>query len=165
MSSKILKLLHQNKESEGSEGSIESEKILLNDLFDKHEVLNEIRAVINLSEVSFDNGIKFYSSKDLINQSYPSYPSFIDLGYKYSGMGWIYVLSWSKLRQNYFFRLDGGSNDHDRLRNLNFFNKFDISNPIYDEYFFDSLRLIEILSLSSSFDEDVFKNVNVLSCN
>jgi hypothetical protein len=42
-----------------------------------------------------------------------------DIGYKYSGMGYIDVLSCDLTNHLLFYRLDGGSNDYDRQYNFN----------------------------------------------
>jgi hypothetical protein len=42
-----------------------------------------------------------------------------DIGYKYSGMGYIDVLSCDLTNHLLFYRLDGGSNDYDRQYNCN----------------------------------------------
>lgn len=42
-----------------------------------------------------------------------------DIGYKYAGMGYIDVLSCDLTNHLLFYRVDGGSNDYDRVDNLN----------------------------------------------
>lgn len=42
-----------------------------------------------------------------------------DIGYKYAGMGYIDMLSCDLTNHLLFYRVDGGSNDYDRVDNLN----------------------------------------------
>jgi len=42
-----------------------------------------------------------------------------DIGYKYAGMGYIDMLSCDLTNHLLFYRVDGGSNDYDRIANLN----------------------------------------------
>ena len=42
-----------------------------------------------------------------------------DIGYKYAGMGYIDMLSCDLTNHLLFYRVDGGSNDYDRIDNLN----------------------------------------------
>ena len=42
-----------------------------------------------------------------------------DIGYKYAGMGYVDMLSCDLTNHLLFYRVDGGSNDYDRLYNLN----------------------------------------------
>lgn len=57
-----------------------------------------------------------------------------DIGYKYGGMGYIHVLSCDLTTHLLFYRLDGGSNDYDRMYNLNQLIK-EGSRP-YDKFYF-----------------------------
>ena len=57
-----------------------------------------------------------------------------DIGYKYGGMGYIDVLSCDLTTHLLFYRLDGGSNDYDRMYNLNQLIK-EGSRP-YDKFYF-----------------------------
>ena len=42
-----------------------------------------------------------------------------DIGYKYAGMGYVDMLSCDLTNHLLFYRVDGGSNDHDRIANFN----------------------------------------------
>ena len=57
-----------------------------------------------------------------------------DIGYKYGGMGYIDVVSCDLTSHLLFYRVDGGSNDYDRLYNLNQLLK-EGSRP-YDKFYF-----------------------------
>lgn len=59
-----------------------------------------------------------------------------DIGYKYRGMGYIDVLSCDLTSHLLFYRVDGGSNDYDRLYNLNQLVK-EGSGP-YDKFYFST---------------------------
>ena len=59
-----------------------------------------------------------------------------DIGYKYGGMGYIDVLSCDLTSHLLFYRVDGGSNDYDRLYNLNQLVK-EGSGP-YDKFYFST---------------------------
>ena len=59
-----------------------------------------------------------------------------DIGYKYSGLGYIDVLSCDLTNHLLFYRLDGGSSDYDRIYNLNRLIK-EGSLP-YDKFYFSS---------------------------
>ena len=59
-----------------------------------------------------------------------------DIGYKYGGMGYIDVLSCDLTSNLLFYRVDGGSNDYDRLYNLNQLVK-EGSRP-YDKFYFST---------------------------
>lgn len=43
----------------------------------------------------------------------------IDLGYTYHGMGWIVVVFYYIENKKLYFRMDGGSNNYDRIENFN----------------------------------------------
>jgi hypothetical protein len=43
----------------------------------------------------------------------------IDLGYVYHGMGWVVVAFYYLPEKKIYFRMDGGSNGHDRMDNFN----------------------------------------------
>lgn len=59
-----------------------------------------------------------------------------DIGYKYAGMGYIDVVSCDLTTHLLFYRMDGGSNDHDRVRSLNELLK-NGSHPYKHFYFSD----------------------------
>ena len=59
-----------------------------------------------------------------------------DIGYKYGGMGYIEMLSCDLTSHLLFYRVDGGSNDYDRLYNLNKLIK-EGSHP-YDKFYFST---------------------------
>ena len=59
-----------------------------------------------------------------------------DIGYKYGGMGYIYVLSCDLTSHLLFYRVDGGSNDYDRLYNLN--KLISEGSQPYDKFYFST---------------------------
>ena len=79
--------------------------------------------------MSVDEALERYKSLCNKGQS-----NVFDIGYKYGGMGYIDVLSCDLTTHLLFYRLDGGSNDYDRLYNLNQLIK-EGSRP-YDKFYF-----------------------------
>lgn len=71
--------------------------------------------------------------KELVSQGQTNV---FDIGYKYGGMGYIDVLSCDLTSHLLFYRLDGGSNDYDRLYNLNQLIR-EGSRP-YDKFYFST---------------------------
>jgi hypothetical protein len=71
--------------------------------------------------------------KELVNQGQTNV---FDIGYKYGGMGYIDVLSCDLTSHLLFYRVDGGSNDYDRLYNLNQLIR-EGSRP-YDKFYFST---------------------------
>jgi hypothetical protein len=59
-----------------------------------------------------------------------------DIGYKYGGMGYIDVLSCDLTGHLLFYRVDGGSNDYDRLYNLN--KLISEGSQPYDKFYFST---------------------------
>jgi len=59
-----------------------------------------------------------------------------DIGYKYDGMGYINVLSCDLTSHLLFYRVDGGSNDYDRLYNLN--QLISEGSLPYDKFYFST---------------------------
>jgi hypothetical protein len=59
-----------------------------------------------------------------------------DIGYKYGGMGYIDVLSCDLTSHLLFYRVDGGSNDYDRLYNLN--KLISEGSQPYDKFYFSA---------------------------
>jgi hypothetical protein len=57
-----------------------------------------------------------------------------DIGYKYAGMGYIDVLSCDLTDHLLFYRVDGGSNDYDRVDNLN--NLINNGSKSYKKFYF-----------------------------
>ena len=43
----------------------------------------------------------------------------VDLGFMYHGMGHVKVVYYNKITKKIYFRMDGGSNDYDRMANFN----------------------------------------------
>lgn len=55
--------------------------------------------------------VKHYASHNINN--------IIDLGFMYHGMGHVKVVYYNKITKKTHFRMDGGSNDYDRIANFN----------------------------------------------
>lgn len=55
--------------------------------------------------------VKHYTSHNINN--------IVDLGFIYHGMGHIKVVYYNKITKKIHFRMDGGSNDYDRIANFN----------------------------------------------
>ena len=55
--------------------------------------------------------VKHYTSHNINN--------IVDLGFIYHGMGHIKVVYYNKISKKIYFRMDGGSNDYDRMANFN----------------------------------------------
>ena len=81
--------------------------------------------------MSVDEALQRY--KELTHQGQSNV---FDIGYKYGGMGYIDVLSCDLTSNLLFYRVDGGSNDYDRLYNLNQLVK-EGSRP-YDKFYFSN---------------------------
>jgi len=81
--------------------------------------------------MSVDEALERY--KELVSQGQTNV---FDIGYKYGGMGYIDVLSCDLTSHLLFYRVDGGSNDYDRLYNLNQLIK-EGSRP-YDKFYFST---------------------------
>jgi hypothetical protein len=81
--------------------------------------------------MSVDEALKRYN--ELVSQGQTNV---FDIGYKYGGMGYIDVLSCDLTSHLLFYRVDGGSNDYDRLYNLNQVIN-DGSRP-YDKFYFST---------------------------
>ena len=81
--------------------------------------------------MSVDEALQRY--KELTRQGQSNV---FDIGYKYGGMGYIDVLSCDLASNLLFYRVDGGSNDYDRLYNLNQLVK-EGSGP-YDKFYFSN---------------------------
>jgi hypothetical protein len=81
--------------------------------------------------MSLDEALERY--KELVNQGQTNV---FDIGYKYGGMGYIDVLSCDLTSHLLFYRLDGGSNDYDRLYNLN--QLINEGSQPYDKFYFST---------------------------
>ena len=81
--------------------------------------------------MSVDEALQRY--KELVRQGQTNV---FDIGYKYGGMGYIDMLSCDLTSHLLFYRLDGGSNDYDRLYNLNKLIS-EGSHP-YDKFYFST---------------------------
>ena len=55
--------------------------------------------------------VKHYATHNINN--------IVDLGFMYHGMGHIKVVYYNKISKKIYFRMDGGSNDYDRIANFN----------------------------------------------
>jgi hypothetical protein len=69
----------------------------------------------------------FFSVNDLKKEK--DFNKMINIGSKYQGMGWYISIAYIPETDNFCFRIDGGSNDYDRLDNYNFY-KSDKYNPV-----------------------------------
>ena len=81
--------------------------------------------------MSVDEALQRY--KELTRQGQSNV---FDIGYKYGGMGYIDVLSCDLTSNLLFYRVDGGSNDYDRLYNLNQLVKE--GSRHYDKFYFST---------------------------
>jgi len=81
--------------------------------------------------MSLDEALERY--KELCNQGQTNV---FDIGYKYGGMGYIDVLSCDLTSHLLFYRVDGGSNDYDRLYNLN--KLINEGSQPYDKFYFST---------------------------
>jgi hypothetical protein len=79
--------------------------------------------------MSIDEALQRY--KELCRQGQTQV---FDIGYKYGGMGYIDVLSCDLTSHLLFYRVDGGSNDYDRLYNLNYV--ISKGSQPYDKFYF-----------------------------
>ena len=81
--------------------------------------------------MSLDEALQRYN--ELVNQGQTNV---FDIGYKYGGMGYIDVLSCDLTSHLLFYRVDGGSNDYDRLYNLN--KVINEGSQPYDKFYFST---------------------------
>jgi hypothetical protein len=81
--------------------------------------------------MSLDEALERY--KELVSQGQTNV---FDIGYKYGGMGYIDVLSCDLTSHLLFYRVDGGSNDYDRLYNLN--QVINEGSQPYDKFYFST---------------------------
>ena len=90
-----------------------------------------IEKILNLDEMYNSNNIK----------------NIIDLAYRYHGMGWIIVAFYYIPEKKIYFRMDGGSDGHDRIENFNKLKNIDkiLQNKQdnQDKQFIDFLHIIE----------------------
>ena len=63
---------------------------------------------------------KYYIENDINN--------IVDLGFIYIGMGHIKIVYYNKITEKIYFRIDGGSNDYDRMANFNELKKISNEN-------------------------------------
>tara|TARA_B100001093_G_scaffold506125_1_gene564536 strand:+ start:1041 stop:1574 length:534 start_codon:yes stop_codon:yes gene_type:complete len=97
----------------------------INDFFLDHEAYNK---EIYINEYTFFSIKKildlyeYYKNENINN--------IIDIGFIYQGMGWIKVIYYNTKFNKLFFRMDGGSNDLDRLDNYNNMKKLSKLNNI-----------------------------------
>jgi len=81
--------------------------------------------------MSLDEALQRYN--ELVRQGQTNV---FDIGYKYGGMGYIDVLSCDLTSHLLFYRVDGGSNDYDRLYNLN--QLINEGSRPYDKFYFST---------------------------
>ena len=55
----------------------------------------------------------------------------VDLGFMYHGMGHVKVVYYNKITKKIYFRMDGGSNDYDRMANFNELKKISNNEVAY----------------------------------
>ena len=55
----------------------------------------------------------------------------VDLGFMYHGMGHVKVVYYNKISKKIYFRMDGGSNDYDRMANFNELKKISNNEVAY----------------------------------
>ena len=109
----------------------------INDFFLDHEAFNKeiyINEYTFLSIKKILELVECYKNDNINN--------IIDIGFIYEGMGWIKVIYYNTKFNKLFFRMDGGSNNYDRLEN---YNKMKIMSKI------DNIELIN--SVAYNFEE------------
>lgn len=74
----------------------------------------------------------------------------VDLGFMYHGMGHVKVVYYDKISKKIYFRMDGGSNDYDRMANFNELKK--ISNNETLELDADTIDFTYFINNISEFD-------------
>jgi len=79
--------------------------------------------------MSLDEALERYNSLSTQGQT-----NVFDIGYKYAGLGYIDVLSCDLTDHLLFYRVDGGSNDYDRVDNLN--NLIKNGSKSYKKFYF-----------------------------
>jgi len=86
--------------------------------------------------------VKHYATHNINN--------IIDLGFIYHGMGHVKVVYYNKISKKIHFRMDGGSNDYDRIANFNELKK--ISNNETLELDTDTIDFTYFINNISEFD-------------
>jgi len=66
---------------------------------------------------------KFMALNEVIQRS-ENYEHFFDIGLSHMGLGFIWVISYYPLKNKYFLRLDGGSDNYDRICNYEKYQKY-----------------------------------------
>lgn len=128
--------------------------------------LHEDMKIINLHLQYFNHYIKnenftIFTMEQIINRmdytgKHYGYTKLIDVGIIYAGMGHVIILTWDRIKQKYFFRLDGGSNGWDRESNEKFFlTKLNLNNEKYKDKLFDGDKVIEIVNNGVSINREM----------
>tara|TARA_B100000902_G_scaffold383453_1_gene422348 strand:+ start:217 stop:759 length:543 start_codon:yes stop_codon:yes gene_type:complete len=86
--------------------------------------------------------VKYYIENNINN--------IVDLGFMYHGMGHVKVVYYDKISKKIYFRMDGGSNDYDRMANFNELKK--ISNNETLELDADTIDFTYFINNISEFD-------------
>jgi hypothetical protein len=86
--------------------------------------------------------VKHYATHNINN--------IVDLGFMYHGMGHVKVVYYNKISKKIHFRMDGGSNDYDRMDNFNELKK--ISNNETLELDADTIDFTYFINNISEFD-------------
>lgn len=90
----------------------------INDFFINHQAFNKEIYINNITLLSINKILEIneeYKKDNILN--------IIDIGFKYSGMGWISVIYYNTKFNKLFVRMDGGSNGFDRIQNYNIMKK------------------------------------------
>jgi hypothetical protein len=99
----------------------EEGKKILEELIDKYKLPKEI-IYLYLGAATADEDLKLQGltlislktiKKNCNEHIQYGQNYFVDLGMKYAGMGYCYILAWNVEEQKFFFRMDGGSNYFD----------------------------------------------------
>lgn len=124
------------------------EESALSLLFEKYDLPSNVRNMLSSTHMVV------LSNEQMLK---PSHEGWLDLGFFYLGMGHCCVLSFSKTHQKFFLRRDGGSSDHDRKSNKEFYDNVNLDN--HPNLFFDSSKAVELLS-----NEISISDLNMLQC-
>lgn len=138
-------LFHQNVNSNNIENNCES--IIQNndniELIDKFKKLIQDEILLDFyinnnayNKELYINNWTFMSIKKIleINEQYKSdhINNIVDIGFRYSGLGWIKLAFYDTELKKILYRMDGGSNGYDRADNYNKLKRYKSSSYVYN---------------------------------
>jgi|TARA_B110000971_G_C19779302_1_gene394538 hypothetical protein len=125
------------------------------------DILLNMFLLLDSNKREFSYNIFSFMPIDEIDRRYRMFQkkeqsSICDLATSYYGMGHIIVLSWNKKTKTFMLRRDGGSNDYDRIDNMNFITNYNAAavpqeSQITEERLFKTLEANSVEELRDLF--------------